>query len=247
MSSGSRSRKGGTACRSSPRKLAKALVEAGTSRAWERSRASEPPESHPESGVPSTLRGLLMARLDRLGRARQTAQLAAALGREFRMDVLSAVSAADSHVVSNDVVQELVLAGLVHPAGGSGNAYAFKHALIRDAAYDLASAPARQSAHARIAATLERQFHRCHGDPAGTPCLIIMPQPIRRHRQYDLDSGQQSRPSSAPPSPRPVLTRRAPSRGPTSWRGRTAPRPSSRRVPSYRKSTWPRAVGRTQT
>ncbi len=137
--------------------LAKALVEGGTPVRGS-DRASEPPESLPESAVPSTLSGLLMARLDRLGRALQTAQLAAALGREFRMNVLSAVSAADSHVVSNDV-QELVLAGLVYPAGGSGNAYAFKHALIRDAAYDLASAPARQSAHARIAATLERQFH----------------------------------------------------------------------------------------
>jgi TOMM system kinase/cyclase fusion protein len=113
------------------------------------------PPAFPE--IPSTLTGLLMARLDRLGRAKRTAQLAAAIGREFRLDLLSEVSSIDAETLSADLV-DLVDNGLVHTVGLSNDAFAFKHALIRDAAYELMSSHARQNAHERIAAAIEQRF-----------------------------------------------------------------------------------------
>jgi TOMM system kinase/cyclase fusion protein len=105
--------------------------------------------------IPSPLSGVLTARLDRLGRAKQTAQLAATLGREFRLDILSAVSSAQPEVLTEDF-GKLIDAGLVFLL--ANDTYAFKHALIRDAAYDLTSTQARQRVHARIASTLEERF-----------------------------------------------------------------------------------------
>ena len=114
----------------------------------------------PLSGVamPSTLRGLLSARLDRLGSAKETAQIAAALGREFSIDVLASVSLSPPEVVEQDL-KTLAGEGLC----GRGHRLAnrlgtFKHALVRDAAYDSLARPAKQNVHARIATVLEERF-----------------------------------------------------------------------------------------
>jgi len=105
--------------------------------------------------VPFPLIGILMARLDRLGRVKQTAQLAASLGREFRLDILRAVSSTAADTLQTDLLQ-LRQVGLIHPT--SADTYAFKHALIRDAAYEASSSQSRKSIHARIASTIEKQF-----------------------------------------------------------------------------------------
>jgi TOMM system kinase/cyclase fusion protein len=108
--------------------------------------------------IPSTLRDLLMARLDRLGPAKATAQLASALGREFSYEQLVAASASDEAVLKKDL-EALVAADLVHrrrAARSSG--YAFKHALIRDTAYEAMPKLMRRQMHARIAAALEQYF-----------------------------------------------------------------------------------------
>jgi TOMM system kinase/cyclase fusion protein len=108
--------------------------------------------------VPSTLRGSLTARLDRLGRAKQTAQTAAVIGREFRLDVLTAVSTASEAEVRGDL-EMLIGADLVHGRRRRREAtYSFKHALVRDAAYELLTKAGRQQAHARLAGVLEAQF-----------------------------------------------------------------------------------------
>lgn len=109
------------------------------------------------SEIPSTLTGLLTARLDRLGRAKRTAQLAATIGREFRRDLLTEVSSIDSEALAADL-QDLVDHGMVHMAALSDDAYVFKHALIRDAAYQNMSSHVRENAHERIAAALEQRF-----------------------------------------------------------------------------------------
>ncbi|MGK4004177.1 TOMM system kinase/cyclase fusion protein [Sorangium sp. So ce1036] len=111
-----------------------------------------------ELAIPTTLRGLLMARLDHLGRAKTTAQLAAALGREFRHDVLCAVSTLDEAALQKDV-ERLISADLIHRKRRAMNpTYMFKHALIRDAAYEALPRRTRQRVHARIARTLEERF-----------------------------------------------------------------------------------------
>ncbi len=108
--------------------------------------------------IPSTLRDLLMARLDRLGSARSTAQLASALGREFSHELLVAASESDEAVLKKDL-EALVAADLVHRRRGArSSGYAFKHALIRDTAYEAMPKPMRRQMHARIAAALESRF-----------------------------------------------------------------------------------------
>jgi hypothetical protein len=111
-----------------------------------------------DSAIPGTLRALLAARLDRLGRTRETAQLAAALGREFNLEVLAAASALGPAAVAADL-DRLMSAGLVLRRRRGRDAMGmFKHALVRDAAYESLSAGARREIHARIAGTLEEQF-----------------------------------------------------------------------------------------
>ncbi|WP_437715160.1 TOMM system kinase/cyclase fusion protein [Sorangium sp. So ce448] len=116
--------------------------------------------TRPLSGaaIPGTLRALLTARLDRLSRAKQTAQLAAAMGREFSVKVLSAASPLGPAAVAEDL-ERLMSAGIVlRRRRGKEAVGSFKHALVRDAAYESLSTGARQRSHARIAKTLEEGF-----------------------------------------------------------------------------------------
>jgi TOMM system kinase/cyclase fusion protein len=108
--------------------------------------------------VPTTLRASLTARLDRLGRAKQTAQLAAVIGREFRLDVLTALSAHPEAELRQDI-DVLLAADLVHGRRRlRETTYSFKHALVRDAAYELLPKNSRQKHHARLADLLEKEF-----------------------------------------------------------------------------------------
>jgi TOMM system kinase/cyclase fusion protein len=112
----------------------------------------------PGAAIPGTLRALLTARLDRLSRAKETARFAAALGREFSLEVLATASPLGPAVVAEDL-EQLMRAGIVlRKRRGKDAVGVFKHALVRDAAYDSLSAGAQQRAHARIASTLEERF-----------------------------------------------------------------------------------------
>ena len=112
----------------------------------------------PASVVPASVRDSLMARIDRLGESRSLAQLAATLGREFRYDVLKAVSALDDRILERDLLR-LIDAELVFCAGTPPQAtYTFKHALIQDAAYDSLLRKTRQQYHEQIARTLAERF-----------------------------------------------------------------------------------------
>jgi len=111
-----------------------------------------------ELAIPSTLRDSLMARLDRLGSARETAQIAAALGREFSLEVLLAVSPSGDAAV-REALDKLVTAELVFRKRRlRQSVYVFKHALVRDTAYESMLKRPRQQVHARIAKTLEHRF-----------------------------------------------------------------------------------------
>src|SRR5436309_1396389 len=109
--------------------------------------------------IPTTLRELLAERIDRLSAsARDTVQLAAVLGREFRYELLSAVARTDESLLRGDV-RELLTAGLLHsrPSAPS-ETYVFKHALVRDAAYDSLVRGVRQALLAPVANTLRERF-----------------------------------------------------------------------------------------
>ncbi|WP_437692019.1 TOMM system kinase/cyclase fusion protein [Sorangium sp. So ce176] len=115
-------------------------------------------EALSEIAIPTTLRGLLMARLDRLGRAKETAQVAAVLGREFSEEVLGAVSPLGEEAVREDV-EKLIAADLLHTRHRARSvAYMFRHALLRDAAYESLPRRTRKQAHARSARAIEERF-----------------------------------------------------------------------------------------
>ena len=76
-----------------------------------------------------------MARLDRLDEAREVAQIAAVIGRQFGFTLLVAIAARDGAAL-DAALDKLVAAGIVFPEGrGLERSYSFKHALVRDAAY----------------------------------------------------------------------------------------------------------------
>jgi class 3 adenylate cyclase/predicted ATPase len=109
--------------------------------------------------VPATLHASLMARLDRLGpSAKQTAQIGAAIGREFSYELLALV-AQKNDADLRAACGRLSDAGLVFCRGTPPQAtFLFKHALVRDAAYASLLRTRRQQLNACIASTLEAHF-----------------------------------------------------------------------------------------
>jgi predicted ATPase/class 3 adenylate cyclase len=117
--------------------------------------ALEAPESQ---SVPASLQASLQARLDRLGDAREIAQLGAAIGREFPHALLSAVSEKRAAALT-EALDRLIAAGLVLRHGPSHDGvYVFNHALVQDAAYAGLLREQRRAIHARIANCLENRF-----------------------------------------------------------------------------------------
>src|SRR3974390_877641 len=99
-----------------------------------------------------------MARLDRLGPAKEVAQIGAALGREFSHALLAAVVREPEADVGL-ALDRLVQSGLLLQQGVAPDAtYSFKHVLVRDAAYSTLLREPRRALHARIAETLEGHF-----------------------------------------------------------------------------------------
>ncbi len=95
-----------------------------------------------------------MARLDRLSDAKSVAQIGAVIGREFEYDVLEAVTGLDAPLLHRGL-HLLVEAEILTQSGTPPQAlYAFKHALLRDAAYASLLRARRQELHGRIAGVL---------------------------------------------------------------------------------------------
>lgn len=110
--------------------------------------------------VPVTLRDSLQQKLDTLVYAKETAQLAATIGREFDYDLLVASSNHSESQLQNDL-NELIEAQLLFlQRKVSGDTYIFKHALVRDAAYESLSARAKPALHLSIAKNLQRKESR---------------------------------------------------------------------------------------
>ncbi|HYL59889.1 MAG TPA: AAA family ATPase [Candidatus Acidoferrales bacterium] len=108
--------------------------------------------------IPATLRDLLMARLDRLGDAREVAQLASVIGAEFSWPLLRAIAAVGDEQLTS-ALKKLADAQLLLEEGVPPDArYKFRHALIQDAAYQSLLKSRRHYYHQRIAQVLEEQF-----------------------------------------------------------------------------------------
>jgi predicted ATPase len=111
-----------------------------------------------EVAIPATLQDSLMARLDRMPRVRELAQLGAVLGREFAYEMLQALAEIEEPML-RDGLGQLVDAELLYQRGRAPRAkYIFKHALIQDAAYESLLKRTRQRHHRQVAALMEERF-----------------------------------------------------------------------------------------
>jgi class 3 adenylate cyclase/tetratricopeptide (TPR) repeat protein len=107
--------------------------------------------------IPSTLHDSLTARLDRLSPVKEIAQVGATIGREFSYTLLEAVSPFKGEAL-NHALHQLMQAELIHSRGIPPKAsYAFKHALVQDAAYSSLLRGRRQRIHADIAQALQQR------------------------------------------------------------------------------------------
>jgi predicted ATPase/class 3 adenylate cyclase len=112
----------------------------------------------PALAIPTTLRDSLMARLDRLGPAREVAEWGSTVGREFSYELLQALSPLDDQTLGT-LLAQLVEAGIVYQWGlPPKSRYVFKHALIQEAAYDVMLRSTRQKRHRSIANALTERF-----------------------------------------------------------------------------------------
>ena len=109
------------------------------------------------SAVPLTLQDSLMARLDRLGPAKDIAQIASVIGRQFSYALLEAIAGAND-IDLRSALARLRESGLIFEAGNDGeSSYSFNHSLVQEAAYESLSRSRRQSLHKEIAHHLESQ------------------------------------------------------------------------------------------
>jgi predicted ATPase len=112
----------------------------------------------PPLAIPANLHDSLMARLDRLAPVKELAQIGAVIGREFSHELLAAVADRPQEQLQSGLDQ-LVASELVFRRGSPPDAaYSFKHALVKDAAYQSLLKSKRQQLHARVAQVFEDRF-----------------------------------------------------------------------------------------
>ncbi len=136
--------------------LTKAVLESGfVSEQSDRFLLSGP---LPPSSIPATLQDSLLARLDRLAPIKEVAQFAAAIGRDFSYELLAAITPL-TRAELQAALDRLTTAGLISRfPEPSPHTYSFKHALVRDAAYDSMLRSRRHQLHGRIADALRTHF-----------------------------------------------------------------------------------------
>ncbi|MCF7989855.1 MAG: AAA family ATPase [Thiohalocapsa sp.] len=116
------------------------------------------PGGSDELPIPQSLNDSLMARLDRMANGKSVAQVAAMLGRDFSDELLAAVWYGTPDILRAGLDQ-LVAGEIVYARGeGERTEYSFKHALIRDVAYESMLKSTRISRHGEIGEAIEARF-----------------------------------------------------------------------------------------
>ena len=145
--------------------------------------------------IPPTLQQSLAARLDRLGEAREVAQIGAVLGRDFTYALLRAVGGIDDPALQPALDRLADADLLISEGAGSQGSYRFKHALIQDAAYESLLKSTRQALHRRAAEILVGQPEAAAAEPGSHRPSF---HPGRPRRTRDRMVGQGRRSSLAP-------------------------------------------------
>jgi class 3 adenylate cyclase/predicted ATPase len=122
--------------------------------------------------VPTSLQALLMARLDRQGIGKEVAQMGAVVGRTFDLSLLRRIWPHGERALQRGL-RTLVKGGLLRRRARGGTVgYAFKHALIQDAAYGSLLRAHKQKLHMRIASSIEE---------GATPPAMSGPEVLAHH------------------------------------------------------------------
>ena len=125
--------------------------------------------------IPPTLQQSLTARLDRLGPAREVAQIGAVIGRGFSYALLCAVAGMEDAPLQM-ALERLAEADILLVQGlPPESEYRFKHALIQDAAYENLLKSRRQVLHRRVAEALRDKFAGQCCDRAGIAGASLHP------------------------------------------------------------------------
>ena len=171
--------------------LTKAMLEAGPVELRARVALSGGPSL--VRRIPATLHASLMARLDRLGSAKEVAQIGAAIGREFSYELLAGVARLTETELQRGL-NRLVQAGLLFRSDEDSNGhYLFKHALIQDEAYSTLLRGRRHELHARIVEVLEEKFQTtCEAEPELLAHHCAEAAVVAKAVQYWRKAGQQS-------------------------------------------------------
>lgn len=160
-----------------------------------------------EMAIPATLEDSLMSRLDRLGAAKVIAQRGAILGRAFSQDLMRAVLDTDARNAperaegwrrAEECLAQLVDAGVLFQRRTAQTTYEFKHALIRDAAYQSLLKRTRQAYHLQTARVLETQFaHVTETQPELVARHFTEAFQLDRALEYWQRAGERARDRSA--------------------------------------------------
>ena len=119
----------------------------------------------PPLAIPTTLQDSLMARLDRLAPVKEIGQIGAVIGREFSYSLICEVAGRDEPSLK-DALAKLEQAELLFHRGEPPEAtYSFKHALVRDAAYESLLKSRRQQLHGQIARKMEKSSESVVSQP----------------------------------------------------------------------------------
>ena len=154
--------------------MTKAVLEAESESEAEHTAAAVP---SPTLAVPASLHASLMARLDRLGPAKEVAQIGAAIGREFSHALLAAV-VRKPEAELRSALDRLIEAGLLFRQGVPPHAtYLFKHALVQDAAYGTLVARAATRAACADRRNPRASVRRHCREPAGIAWRVTVPKP----------------------------------------------------------------------
>lgn len=142
--------------------------------------------SEGHGGLPAGVSETILARVERLpGSAPRILRLAAVLGQEFRLDVLTGLAGVQSATVLRAMEQGLA-ASLVTEIADAIPTFAFQHALIRDALYEDASAARRAHLHLLAADALERLAPDDLRAIAHHLVMAPMPQAAQQAASYSL-------------------------------------------------------------
>lgn len=147
------------------------------------------------ASIPGTLQDVLAARLDSLGSARQIAQLAATIGREFDVELLRLVCEGGAAPLQESL-DELKDAALIQEVDAT--TCQFRHALIQEAAYQSHSRADQRAAHRQIAHALQRHFAaRVAARPELLARHLSLGGEVRQSIDHWIAAGQRSLQGSA--------------------------------------------------